>query len=91
MLNSKKIKSLQKIIQQKNFDGFLIPRSDCYQGEFISSKDERLKWLTGFTGSAGIAITSLKSVALFVDGRYTIQAKRESNSREIRKYNNPSY
>ena len=54
--------------------GFLIPRADAHMGENVAPRDQRLAWLTGFTGSAGIAVVLADRAALFVDGRYTLQA-----------------
>lgn len=54
-------------------DGFLIPRADEYQGEYVPASAERLAWLTGFTGSAGIALVTEGQAVVFVDGRYTTQ------------------
>lgn len=56
---------------------FLVPRVDRYQGEYVVEADERLAWLTGFTGSAGMAIVMPDEIVLFVDGRYTLQAKQQ--------------
>ncbi|MEQ9528474.1 MAG: aminopeptidase P family protein, partial [Parvibaculaceae bacterium] len=56
-------------------DGFLIPRSDEHQGEYVPAHAERLRWLTGFSGSAGMAIVMLDKAAIFVDGRYTLQVR----------------
>lgn len=61
-------------------DAVLVPRADEHQGEYVPPSAERLKWLTGFTGSAGIAIAAKKSAALFIDGRYTVQAKAETDT-----------
>ena len=55
-------------------DGFVVPRADEHQGEYVPARAERLRWLTGFTGSAGAAVVLRDSAALFVDGRYTLQA-----------------
>ena len=55
-------------------DAFLVPRADMHQGEYVAPRDERLAWLTGFTGSAGFAAVLAERAALFVDGRYTLQA-----------------
>lgn len=55
-------------------DGFLVPRADAFQGEAVPADSERLAWLTGFTGSAGLAIVLPETALLFVDGRYTLQA-----------------
>ncbi len=83
-LSSKeKIKSLRSLMSKNKIGAFLIPRADCFQGEFISENDNRLKWLTNFSGSAGLCIVTMKSIALFVDGRYTIQAEIEKNNPQI--------
>ncbi len=55
-------------------DAVLVPRSDEHMGEYVPPSAERLKWLTGFTGSAGMAVLGGTSAALFVDGRYVLQA-----------------
>jgi Xaa-Pro aminopeptidase len=55
--------------------GFVIPRADEHQGEYVAPCAERLKWLTGFSGSAGVAVVLRDGAALFVDGRYTEQAR----------------
>src|SRR6202050_2279341 len=54
--------------------GFIAPRADRHQNEYVPASDERLLWLTGFSGSAGLAIVLHDKAALFVDGRYTLQA-----------------
>ena len=83
-LSSKeKIKSLRSLMSKNKIGAYLIPRADCFQGEFISENDNRLKWLTSFSGSAGLCIVTMKSMALFVDGRYTIQAELEKNNPQI--------
>ena len=72
-LSSKeKIKSLRSLMSKNKIGAYLIPRADCFQGEFISENDNRLKWLTNFSGSAGLCIVTMKSIALFVDGRYRL-------------------
>lgn len=58
-------------------DGFLIPRADAHQGEYVAPRDARLAWLTGFTGSAGFAIVTATKAGVFVDGRYRVQVKSE--------------
>ena len=57
--------------------GFIVPRTDEHQGEYVAARSERLAWLTGFTGSAGTAIVLREGAALFVDGRYITQAANE--------------
>lgn len=74
-----KITSLQTLLQQKQLDCFIVPRNDRYQGEYVVEADERLAWLTDFTGSAGTALVFQDHVALFVDSRYTLQAEQQVN------------
>src|SRR5437773_11541069 len=57
--------------------GFVIPRADQQQNEYVAPSEERLAWLTGFTGSAGMAIVLTEEAAVFVDGRYTLQAGKQ--------------
>ena len=57
--------------------GFLCPRGDEHQGEYVAPRAERLRWLTGFTGSAGLAVVLLDKAAIFVDGRYTLQVRSQ--------------
>jgi Xaa-Pro aminopeptidase len=72
-----RIKALRRLMAQAGLDAYLVPRSDEHQGEYVPPSAERLKWLTGFSGSAGLAIVTKKSAVLFVDGRYTVQARAE--------------
>jgi Xaa-Pro aminopeptidase len=65
---------LREELAARGLDGFVVPRSDEHQGEYVPACAQRLAWLTGFTGSAGIAIVLKDRAALFVDGRYTLQA-----------------
>jgi Xaa-Pro aminopeptidase len=60
--------------------GFIVPRADEHQNEYVPANSERLRWLTGFAGSAGIAVILKDSAALFVDGRYTEQVKNEADA-----------
>lgn len=69
--------SLRAWLKAHQLDGFLIPRSDENQGEYVPPHAERLAWLTGFTGSAGLAIILQDEASIFVDGRYTIQVKEQ--------------
>lgn len=72
-----KLKQLREKMDQQGLDAFLVPRTDEYQGEYVPPSAERLKFLTGFTGSAGIAVIFKDKVYLFTDGRYTEQAAAE--------------
>jgi len=61
-------------------DGFILPRTDAHQSEYLTAHDQRLAWLTGFTGSAGTAIVLAERAAIFVDGRYTLQVAQQVDS-----------
>ena len=76
-LYEKRLSALRKELAAREIDGFIVPRTDEYQGEYIPPSAERLAWLTGFTGSAGMAVILEDSAAIFVDGRYTIQVRSE--------------
>lgn len=62
-------------------EAVVVPRSDEHMGEYVPASSERLAWLTGFTGSAGLAMVGRKKAALFVDGRYTLQAAEQVDKR----------
>jgi len=72
---------LRAELGRRGIDGFIVPRTDEYQGEYVPAASQRLAWLTGFTGSAGLAIVLPDSAAVFVDGRYTLQAEAEVDTR----------
>lgn len=72
-----KLKDLREFMEQQGLSALLIPHTDAFQGEYIAPYCERLKWLTGFTGSAGFAVVGKEKAAFFTDGRYTLQAKEE--------------
>ena len=70
-----KLALLRLEMDNAGIDGFIVPREDEFMGEYIPACGERLKWLTGFGGSAGIAIILKSKAALFLDGRYTLEAE----------------
>ena len=72
-----KVKALRTFMEKEELSALLIPRTDEFQGEYIAPHSERLKWLTGFTGSAGFVVLTQEKAAFFTDGRYTLQAKEE--------------
>ena len=78
-LGADRAKRLRDELTKRGLDGFLIPRADEHQGEYVPPHAERLHWLTGFSGSAGLAIVLLKKAAIFVDGRYTLQVRSQSD------------
>lgn len=69
--------ALRHALKRLNLDGFLVPRADQHQNEYVAESDERLAWLTGFTGSAGLAIVLQDRAAIFVDGRYILAVANE--------------
>ena len=69
------LSALRGELSRQNLDGFLVPLADEHQGEFIASRSQRLAWLTGFGGSAGMAVVMAEKAAIFVDGRYTLQVR----------------
>src|SRR5258707_5984556 len=64
-------------LARRKLTGFVVPRADAQQNEYVARSEERLAWLTGFTGSAGMAVVLTQQAALFVDGRYTLQAAKQ--------------
>jgi Xaa-Pro aminopeptidase len=74
---SARLKALREELARRKLTGFVVPRADQQQNEYVPPSEERLAWLTGFTGSAGLAIVLSNEAALFVDGRYTLQAGKQ--------------
>ena len=74
---------LREQLKRQELDGFVVPRSDRHQGEYVPPSEERLAWLTGFSGSAGLAIVMLDAAAIFVDGRYTIAVRDQVDTQVI--------
>ncbi len=72
-----RLADLRKMLVSKGLSGFLIPRADVHQGEYVAPHDERLQWLTGFTGSAGFCIALPHIAGVFIDGRYRTQVKSQ--------------
>ncbi|WP_062216903.1 aminopeptidase P family protein [Aureimonas sp. D3] len=70
-----RVERLRAALREAGVDGFVIPRADEHQGEYIPPSSDRLRWITGFTGSAGVALVLPASAAVFVDGRYTVQVR----------------
>jgi Xaa-Pro aminopeptidase len=78
---AERLSRLRGELARRGVDGFLVPRTDEYQGEYVPASAQRLAWLTGFTGSAGLAVALRDKAAIFVDGRYTLQAAAEVDGR----------
>lgn len=70
-----RLAQLRKALAAEGLAGFIIPRADAHQGEYVAARDERLQWLTGFTGSAGFCIVLPDLAGVFIDGRYRTQVK----------------
>ena len=75
------VATLRAELKRRGLDGFVVPRADRQQNEYLPASEERLAWLTGFTGSAGATIVLTERAALFVDGRYTVQAKAQVDAK----------
>lgn len=75
-----RLEQLQRELSERELDAYIIPRFDAHQGEYCAPHDARLAWVSGFTGSAGLAIVTRSQAILFVDGRYTVQVKEETSS-----------
>ena len=78
-MKKNKLSILRKEFRIYNIDGYIIPKNDEFFGEYVDPSNERLKYLTGFSGSAGQALFLKKKAFLFVDGRYILQAQKEIN------------
>jgi Xaa-Pro aminopeptidase len=72
-----RLAALRTELARRGLTGFVVPRSDRHQNEYVPASEQRLAWLTGFSGSAGIAIVLMERALLFVDGRYTLQAREQ--------------
>src|ERR1700756_1877702 len=75
-----RLAALRKELAKRGLTGFLVPRADEHQGEYVPPRAERLRWLTGFTGSAGLAVVLADKAAVFVDGRYTLQVRSQTDT-----------
>jgi Xaa-Pro aminopeptidase len=78
--SASRVKALRGELARRGLSGFILPRADCHQNEYVPPAEERLAWLTGFTGSAGCAIVLADRTMLFVDGRYTLQAREQTDA-----------
>ena len=78
---SARLSAFRDELARRNLTGFVVPRADQQQNEYVPPSDERLAWLTGFTGSAGQAIVLMQAAAVFVDGRYTLQAAKQVDTK----------
>src|SRR5712691_734803 len=72
-----RVAALRTELARRGLTGWIVPHADAHQNEYVPASEQRLSWLTGFTGSAGVAIVLIERALLFVDGRYTLQARAQ--------------
>ncbi|WP_050928033.1 aminopeptidase P family protein [Aestuariivita boseongensis] len=72
-----RLAALREEMEAEGLDGFIVPRADAHQGEYVAARDARLAWLTGFTGSAGFCVALAEKAGVFIDGRYRTQVKAQ--------------
>lgn len=77
------LSALRQWLESNHLDGMIVPRADAWQSEYCAPYDEKLAWLTGFDGSAGLALVLKDKTLLFVDGRYQVQARAQVNLDEV--------
>jgi len=80
---NERINCLRSYLKKQRLDGYIQPRADSFLGEYVPESDERLKWISGFSGSAGELLILMNKTILFTDSRYTIQAKNETKGNNI--------
>ena len=90
MQHTEKLSSLRYILKKDHLDGFIINRGDEFLNEYVAPYAERLAWLTGFTGSAGIAVVLTDNAAVFSDGRYILQMQQQLDQ-ELWEYHHISH
>ncbi|MEZ8918681.1 aminopeptidase P family protein [Vibrio lentus] len=76
-ITAERVAAVRAWLETNNLDAVIIPHEDEYLGEYVPAHNERLHWLTGFTGSAGAAVITRDTAAIFVDGRYTVQVRKQ--------------
>jgi Xaa-Pro aminopeptidase len=79
-----RLSAFREELARRNLTGFVVPRADQQQNEYVPPSEERLAWLSGFTGSAGLAVVLSREAAVFVDGRYTLQAAKQVDAKAWR-------
>ncbi|HDR2318447.1 aminopeptidase P family protein [Enterobacter asburiae] len=83
MSSTSPLSALRHWLEASHLDGMIVPRADAWQSEYCAPYDEKLAWLTGFDGSAGVALVLKNKALLFVDGRYQVQARVQVNTDEV--------
>jgi Xaa-Pro aminopeptidase len=85
--SAKRLQALWDELEKRGLEGFIIPHADEFQGEYVPAYAQRLAWLTGFTGSAGLAIVHRDSATIFVDGRYTLAVREQIDTNRFKIFN----
>ncbi len=83
MQHTSPLAALRSLLKERELDGMLIPRTDAYQSEYCAPYDDKLEFISGFDGSAGLALILADRALLFVDGRYQVQARQQVNLSEF--------
>src|SRR3954451_10539138 len=76
---AQRLHAVRAAMAAQNIRAFIVPRADEHLGEYVPPSAERLAWLTGFTGSAGLAVVLPARAAVFTDGRYTLQLEAQTD------------
>jgi len=79
-MNASRLVDLRAELARRDLQGFIVPRADEHLGEYVPSGAERLLWLTGFSGSAGLAVVLADRAAVFTDGRYVLQLAAQTDA-----------
>src|SRR6266568_502881 len=79
VISSSRLANLRSELARLGLDGFIVPRADEHLGEYVPAGAERLEFLTGFTGSAGLAVVLAERAAVFTDGRYVLQLAAQTD------------
>src|SRR5438876_12308757 len=75
-----RVAALRTELARRGLTGWIVPRADRHQNEYVPAREQRLAFISGFTGSSGLAIVLIDRAVLFVDGRYALQAREEVDS-----------
>ena len=75
--SASRLADVREHMSRLDLDALIIPRADEYLGEYIPERNERMRWVSGFTGSAGVVVVLSERAAIFVDGRYTVQVRKQ--------------
>ena len=81
---NERIQALRAMMKERGIDAYLVPTSDFHESEYVGSHFECRKFITGFTGSAGTAVITLKEAGLWTDGRYFVQAGKQLQGSEVK-------